>query len=310
MPKNYNLLINIMNTPLIIEPDPQDSLAMAVSEKIETLSKMSGSEIFDSLVDVLTKWGLKLLAAIVIYFVGAWLIRKVCRMIRLIFEKRELDPSLKGFVVSFVNVTLIVILFVMVVSILGVPTSTFAALLAAGGLAVGMALSGTLQNFAGGVMILLFKPFKVGDYIEASGFGGTVDAIKITSTQIHTVDNKVVVIPNGTLANGNIQNYSTKDVRRVDWSITISYGDDVEKAKGLLLSLMKSDTRVINEPDPPFAALSALNDSAVVVVARAWCKSRDYWSLFFDMNQKIYDEFPKHELHFPYPQMDVYIKNK
>lgn len=294
----------------IIEPDPKDSVAIAITEKVETLQNMSGREIFDSLIQGVSQWGLKLLAAIVIYLVGAWLIKKVCKLLRTIFEKRNLDPSLRGFIISFVNVALIVLLFVIVVGILGVPTSTFAALLAAGGLAVGMALSGTLQNFAGGVMILLFRPFKVGDYIEANGFGGTVNSIKITSTVIHTVDNKVIVLPNGTLANGNIQNYSVNPVRRVDWSITISYGDDAQKAIDLLLSYMNEDPRVINEPAAPFAALSSLGDSAVVLVARAWCKSEDYWSLYFDMNKKIYTELPKGGMNFPYPQMDVFIKNK
>lgn len=292
-----------------LKPDPSDTLAMKVTETIDKISHMSGQEIFSSVSETIIKWGLKVLAAVLIYLIGAWVIRRVKKMLRRIFEKRKIEPSLATFTISFVNISLTVLLFVIVVSIMGVPTSTFAALLAAGGLAVGMALSGTLQNFAGGVMLLLFKPFKVGDYIQANGFEGTVDAIRITSTQIHTVDNKIVHLPNGSVASSNIQNYSTAEVRRVDWSISISYGDDVEKAISLLLEYLNKDPRVLTEPDAPFAALSQLGDSAIVLTARAWTKNSDYWGLFFDINKLIYNEFPKQGLNFPYPQLDVHVRN-
>ena len=292
-----------------LKPDPSDTLAMKVTETIDKISHMSGQEIFSSVSETIIKWGLKVLAAVLIYLIGAWVIRRVKKMLRRIFEKRKIEPSLATFTISFVNISLTVLLFVIVVSIMGVPTSTFAALLAAGGLAVGMALSGTLQNFAGGVMLLLFKPFKVGDYIQANGFEGTVDAIRITSTQIHTADNKIVHLPNGSVANSNIQNYSTAEVRRVDWSISISYGDDVEKAISLLLEYLNKDPRVLTEPDAPFAALSQLGDSAIVLTARAWTKSSNYWGLFFDINKLIYNEFPKQGLNFPYPQLDVHVRN-
>ena len=185
---------------LDIKPDPSDTLAMEISEVIQKVSTMSGHEIWTSVADTVIKWGLKVLAALLIYLAGAWLIRRIRKMLRTVFTRRKVEPSLSSFTVSFVNISLTVLLFVVVVTILGVPASTFAALLAAGGLAVGMALSGTLQNFAGGVMILLFKPFKVGDYIEAGGYSGTVDAINITSTQIHTPDKRLQIsaVWNGT----------------------------------------------------------------------------------------------------------------
>ena len=219
---------------LDLKPDPSDTLAMEISEVIQKVSTMSGHEIWTSVADTVIKWGLKVLAALLIYLAGAWLIRRIRKMLRAVFTRRKVEPSLSSFTVSFVNISLTVLLFVVVVTILGVPASTFAALLAAGGLAVGMALSGTLQNFAGGVMILLFKPFKVGDYIEAGGYSGTVDAINITSTQIHTPDNKVVYLPNGNLANNSIQNNTASDIRRVEWNVSISYGDDAGKGIELL----------------------------------------------------------------------------
>ncbi|HIZ85881.1 MAG TPA: mechanosensitive ion channel [Candidatus Coprenecus stercoravium] len=294
---------------LDLTPDPSDTLAVEISETITKLSSMSGHEILTSVSETVIKWGLKVLAAILLYLLGAWIIRRIRKMLRNIFQKRKIEPSLATFTVSFVNISLTVLLFVVVVSILGVPTSTFAALLAAGGLAVGMALSGTLQNFAGGVMLLLFKPFKVGDYIEANGFGGTVDAINITSTQIHTVDNKIVHLPNGSVANSNILNYSTSDIRRVDWNISVSYGDDAEKGIALLKEYLSKDPRVLSTPEEPFAALSQLGDSAIVLTARAWTKNSDYWSLYFDINKLIYDDFPKKGMTFPYPQLDVHVRN-
>ena len=286
-----------------LTPDPSDTLAVEISETIHKLSTMSGHDIFASVTESVIKWGLKVLAAILLYLLGAWIIRRVKKLLRKVFTKRKVDPSLATFTVSFVNISLTVILFIVVVSILGVPTSTFAALLAAGGLAVGMALSGTLQNFAGGVMLLLFKPFKVGDYIDANGFSGTVDAINITSTQIHTVDNKIVHLPNGSVANSNIQNYSTSELRRVDWNISVSYGDDAEKGIALLKDYLSKDPRVLDTPEPPFAALSQLGDSAIILTARAWTKNSDYWGLL------IYEDFPKQGMTFPYPQLDVHVRN-
>ena len=279
-----------------LTPDPSDTLAVEISETIHKLSSMSGQEIFSSVSESIIKWGLKVLAAILLYLLGAWIIRRVKKLLRKVFTKRKVEPSLATFTVSFVNISLTVILFIVVVSILGVPTSTFAALLAAGGLAVGMALSGTLQNFAGGVMLLL-------------GFSGTVDAINITSTQIHTVDNKIVHLPNGSVANSNIQNYSTSELRRVDWNISVSYGDDAEKGIALLKDYLSKDPRVLNTPEPPFAALSQLGDSAIILTARAWTKNSDYWGLYFDINKLIYEDFPKQGMTFPYPQLDVHVRN-
>lgn len=290
------------------KPITKDTLATTLEEVIDKVTHMSGQEIVDIIWQTMLKWGLKVLAAIVVYLAGRWVIRRIKKTLRGICTKRKIEPSLATFTLSFVNLFLTVILFVVIVSILGVPTSTFAALLAAGGLAVGMALSGTLQNFAGGVMILLFKPFKVGDYIDASGYSGTVDAINITTTQIHTPDNKIIYLPNGTVAGSNILNYTSSEIRRVDWTVTISYGDDVEKGIELLISILKNDPRVLDTPDGPFAAVSELSDSSVVLIARAWTNTPNYWPLFFDTNKAIYQKFPEAGMHFPFPQMDVHLR--
>lgn len=297
---------------LDLTPDPSDTLAMEIGEVIQKVSTMSGQEIWTSVANTIIKLGLKILAALLIYIVGAWLIRRVKKILRNVFTRRKVEPSLSSFTISFVNISLTVLLFVMVVTILGVPASTFAALLAAGGLAIGMALSGTLQNFAGGVMILLFKPFKVGDYIETNGFGGTVDAINITTTQIHTSDNKIVFLPNGSVANTNIQNYTASNIRRVEWSVSIEYGDDAGKGIELLQKYLSDDPRVLappTAPAAPFAALQQLGDSAIVLVARAWTNVENYWGLFFDINRKIYEDFPKQGMNFPFPQLDVHVRN-
>lgn len=294
---------------LDLKPDPSDTLAVEISETIHKLSTMSGQEIWTSVANTLIKWGLKVVAALLLYIVGAWLIRRVKKMLRRIFEKRKIEKSLASFTVSFVNISLTVLLFVIVVTLLGVPSSTFAALLAAGGLAVGMALSGTLQNFAGGIMLLLFKPFKAGDYVEIGGYSGTVDAINITTTQIHTTDNKIIFLPNGTVSNNNIQNYTASEVRRVEWSISVSYGDDADHGIKLMKEYLNNDPRVLQEPEPPFAALAQLGDSAIILIARAWTKSSDYWNLFYDINKLIYNDFPKQGMTFPYPQLDVHIQN-
>lgn len=288
---------------------PQDSIEIVIAQKIENLKSLTWEDVSESVIDTATSFGLRVLAAILLYIVGAWLIKRVRNILVKIFNNKKLDKSLTGFLLSLVNVTLTVILFVVIVTTLGVPTSTFTALMAAGGLAIGMALSGTLQNFAGGVMILLFKPFKVGDFIDANGFSGTVHSIKITTTHIITPDNRLVILPNSSSSTGNIINYSTNPTRRAEWNISISYGDDADLAKKVAMELLNEDTRVLKDPAPT-AFLSALRDSDIIITLRAWTNTGDYWDLISNINEKIYVEFPKNGLHFPYPQLDVTIKQQ
>lgn len=260
--------------------------------------------------ELLVPFGLKVLTAIIIYAIGSWLIRKSKKLTRAMMEKKEVDPSLRGFILSFISVTLTILLVLVIIGVLGVNTTSFAALLAAGGVALGMSLSGTLQNFAGGIMILLFKPFKVGDFIESSGYMGTVRDIRITNTFLTTPDNRMVIAPNGSLSNSVINNFSRTGVRRAEWKFGLSYGDNLPAAKELILKIINEDSRVLNEPAPPFAALDQMADSAIIIVARCWVKTEDFWDLYFKVNEQIYQRFPQEGFNFPFPQMDVHIKSK
>ncbi len=258
-------------------------------------------------------FGLKLLLAIVIYIVGAWIIRLVKRAMTRMFEKRKTDKTVSSFVSSFTSVILTIALIVLTISTLGVNTTSLAALLAGGGVALGMALSGTLQNFSGGLLILAFKPFKVGDFIEAQGYAGTVTEMSIISTRLTLPDNRSVIIPHGTLANGNINNYSKNPVRRLEWKVSLEYGVDAAACKAKLLEIAVADPRVVDSSEKgaqdPFAAVSSLGDSSVEFVLRAWVKSADYWPVFFAVNDAIYKQLPEAGFHFPFPQMDIHIKS-
>lgn len=223
-------------------------------------------------------------------------------------EKRQVEASLFSFTRSLVKITLNFILVIILISVLGIETSSFIALFASAGVAIGMALSGTLQNFAGGVMILLFKPFKVGDFIEAQGQSGSVKEIQIFNTIISTPDNKIIIIPNGGLSTGITKNYSKEEMRRVDWEFGIAYGDNYDTAKKVIEKLLASDERILKEP-AYFIALNSLGASSVNLVVRAWVKAGDYWDVYFGMNEKVYKTFAEENLNIPFPQMDVHIKN-
>ena len=249
--------------------------------------------------------GVTLLKALLVFIVGRLVISLLNRLVRKILSRRNIDPSVKTFVGSLVNVLLIVLLAVSIVAILGIETTSFAALLASAGVAVGMALSGNLSNFAGGLIILLFKPFKVGDYIEGQGESGTVREIQIFHTILTTPDNKVVYIPNGALSGGAITNYSREPLRRVDWTFGVDYGEDYQKVKGVITSIIARDTRILQEP-APVVALHALADSCVNVVVRVWVASADYWDVYFDINQAVYETFNREGIDFPFPQLTVH----
>ena len=249
---------------------------------------------------------IKLIGAIVVLIVGLWVIKAIMKGIRKTMEKRDMDESLKPFLLSMISMLLKIMLVISVLTMLGIQMTSFIAILGAAGLAVGMALSGTLQNFAGGVMILIFKPFKVGDFIEAQGYMGAVKEIQIFITILTTPDNKTVVIPNGGLSTGSLINYSAEPTRRVDWSFGIAYGDDFDKAKDVILNMLKTDERILTDPEP-FVALGEMADSSVNITTRAWVKGEDYWGVFFDMNEKYYKEADKHGLSIPFPQLDVHM---
>lgn len=277
-----------------------------IADKLASLSQMSGEELIQMSIRGILSVGSRILIALVLLFVGRWIIKHLRKGLNRMLTNRKVEASLRSFLMSLANITLTLFLIIVIIGILGIDTTSFIAVFASAGLAVGMALSGTLQNFAGGVMILIFKPFKVGDYIEAQGQSGTVKEIQLFNTVINTADNKTILIPNGGLSTGIINNYSKENSRRVDWTFGIGYGDDYDKAKATIAQLLESDGRIFKEP-AYFIALTSLGDSSVNIVVRAWTASSDYWGVFFDMNEKVYKRFAEVGLNIPYPQMDVHL---
>ena len=288
----------------------QDTSAInGMTESIKQIATTPVSEWMPQLVhDYLIPLGLKLLAAIVVLILGRWIIKLVKKWMSNGLMSKHADPTLHSFLSNLVSVLLYFILIISIISILGINTSSLVALLASAGLAIGMALSGTLQNFAGGVMIIMFRPFKVGDYISAQGFEGKVSEIQIFNTHLLTVDNKEVILPNGSLSTGAMTNFSKQGTRRVDWVVSMAYGDDYDKAKALMLRLCDEDARITKEP-APFVELLKLNDSSVDLTVRAWVDAADYWPVFFAMNERIYKSFAQEGLNIPFPQIDVHMKS-
>ena len=285
-----------------------DSTIMTMAETIEKVKDTPISEWLPRLVNnYLVPLGIKLVAAILIFIVGRWLVKVIKNSMNRVMERRNTEATLRSFLGSLISVLLNFILIIIIISVLGINTSSLVALLASAGLAVGMALSGTLQNFAGGVIIMIFRPFKVGDYISAQGQEGTVKEIQIFNTIIKTLDNKIITIPNGILSTGIMTNFAKEETRRVDWTFSISYGDDYDNAKAVLKRLCDEDSRILKTPEV-FIELSKLNASSVDITVRAWVKSADYWGVFFSMNEKVYKTLPAEGLHLPFPQMDVHVK--
>lgn len=268
---------------------------------------MHTEEIIKQLTELAVEYGPKLLGAIFVLFGGSWAIRLIMRGIRKMMERSKLDDSLKPFLKSLFRTILRTLLFISVLGMVGIEMTSFIAILGAVGLAIGMALSGTLQNFAGGVMILLFKPFKVGDVIESQGFIGSVKEIQIFNTFLKTGDNKIIIIPNGGLSNSSMTNYSTEETRRVEWTFGIAYGDSVAKAREIVKKLAEEDPRILKEPEI-FTGVSSLADSSVNLLCRAWLDGTNYWGVFFDMNEKVYNAFTAEGINIPFPQMDVHVR--
>lgn len=256
--------------------------------------------------EMMLTYGPRLIGALVLAIIGFWVIKGINRGVIGVLDKKHIDPSLKPFLISIIDVLLKVVLGVSVLSMLGLEMTSFIAVLGAAGLAVGMALSGTLQNFAGGVMILLFKPFKVGDFVEAQGHAGVVREIQIFNTILKTGDNKTIIIPNGGLSTSSMVNYSTEARRRVDWVFGIAYGDDVDQARAVMKRLCDEDERILKDPEV-MIVVSALADSSVNFTVRAWVEAVDYWPVHFAMNEKIYKTFGQEGLNIPFPQMDVHL---
>ena len=278
-----------------------------VKESVEQLFSIDYSQLMDKLLEGALVVGLKIVAALLIYYVGRWFVRRVMKLMDKVYERKSVEKSLRSFLSGVVKVLLYVVIVLIIIQVLGINTTSLVAMIASAGLAIGMALSGTLQNFAGGVMILLLRPYRIGDYIDAQGEEGTVTKIGLFSTEIITVDNRVIYIPNSTISTSVIDNYSTSEMRRVDWTVNVEYGSDPDKVRKVLVDMLKSDSRVAADP-APVVFLVNLADSSVQFSARAWCKNSDYWGLKFDIQERIYVELPKSGVNFPFPQLDVNIK--
>ena len=304
------MLENDTLTEQVSETIQNDSTIVAMGETLQMLKETPVSEWLPQLVkQYLVPLGIKIVVAILVLIIGRWIIKLAKKWMAKGLMSKHGDPTLHKFLSNLISVVLNFILIIMIISILGVNTSSLVALLASAGLAVGMALSGTLQNFAGGVIIILFRPFKVGDFISAQGQEGVVKEIQIFNTIILTMDNKVIHIPNGILSTGVMTIFTKEETRRVDWTVCISYGDDYDKAKEVLLRLCQEDSRILKEP-APFVEIGQLNDSSVDIKMRAWVKSPDYWAVFFAMNEKVYKTLPKEGLNFPFPQVQVHLEKQ
>ncbi|MCL2331655.1 MAG: mechanosensitive ion channel [Proteobacteria bacterium] len=272
----------------------------------EPVSNFGGT--LTTLTDIAVQYGIKLLTAVVILAIGIWIANRLAQSFKKIMDARRLDPSLTSFFTSFVSVALKIMVVIIVLTTVGIQMTSIVAILGAASLAVGMALSGTLQNFAGGIVILLFKPFVVGDTIQtASGKTGTVAKIMIFTTELHTGDEQIAFLPNGPLSNGEIINLSRQPERRVDMVINIGYGDDINAARAVSLEILGADKRVLSKPAAPVVFVKNLSPNSVDIVLRYWTGFGDYASSQADIMEKIYNEFPKRGLHFPFPQLDVHV---
>ena len=264
------------------------------------------NEVISKLIDGGIDLGGRILAALIIFFIGKYLINWANKLFAKMLQNRNVDASIQSFLRSIVNITLLVMLFLAVIGKLGIELTSFAALLASVGVAVGMALSGNLSNFAGGVIILVFRPYKVGDYIEAStGASGKVTDIQIFHTVLTTSDNKVVFVPNGSMSNAVVTNYNRKETRRLQFTFGVEYGTDFEFAKSVLLEIINKDSRILKDP-APFIAVSELADSSVNIIVRVWVNSDDYWNVNFDMNKNVYATFNEKGISFPFPQLTIH----
>lgn len=264
--------------------------------------------IFKHIFDWCVNAGGNLIGALLIFIIGRFVIKIIKKLVFSFMEKRKTDPSITGFVRSLLNITLNILLAVAIVNRLGIETTSFAALIASAGLAVGMALSGNLQNFAGGLIILILKPYKVGDFIESQTISGTVKEIQIFHTILTTPDNKLVYIPNGSLSSGTITNYNQNPTRRVEWIFNVEYGADISKVEKIVKEVVGADKRILDNPEP-FFAVNALDSSSVNVIIRAWVNNADFWPVRFDMNRSIYEAFNKAGISFPFPQLTVHTKS-
>ena len=296
----------VKNFNELIVPDSVQKARL--TEVVTKITETDYTELINTLLSPAVWVALKIFLALLIYMVGRLVTRWILRIMDRSFERRDVEASLRSFLRSMVKAVMTILVILASVQTLGINTTSFLAIFASAGLAVGMALSGTLQNFAGGVILLLLRPYRVGDYITAQGQSGTVKNIGLFSTQLSTGDNRIIYVPNSAISTDIVDNYSQATNRRLDWNISISYGDDIDVARKAILEMLAADSRVLKEPAAPMVAIKELGDNAVILLVRCWTANSNYWGLFWDMNEKMYKELPAKGINFPFPQLDVHIK--
>lgn len=290
-------MIHLLETVEVATEKVKEAEQLVESGKIDL--------VVQKLIDLGISAGKNILMAIVVFIVGRFIVSMINKLVANMLAKKKVEATIQTFLKSLINILLMILLVVSVVSALGINTTSFAALLASAGVAIGMALSGNLQNLAGGLIILLFKPYKVGDWIEAQGTSGSVSEIQIFHTILITSDNKVVYIPNGSLSSGIVVNYSRKETRRIEWIIGVDYGEDMNKVENIVRSMLEADKRILKDP-APFIALHELAASSVNVTIRVWVASSNYWDVYFQTQKRIYEEFNKQGVNFPFPQLTIH----
>lgn len=258
------------------------------------------------IIELLTVYGIKLIAAVAIFIIGRWVAKGVTRLIVRVMEKREVDPTLTTFVSNLGYIALLAFVIIAALNQLGIQTASFIAVVGAAGLAIGLALQGSLSNFAAGVLMIIFRPFKVGDVVEGAGVSGTVESIQIFTTQLKTPDNKTIIVPNAKITGDNIVNYSTKGTRRVDLVFGIGYGDDIDRARQIIMEIVGADERVSEDPAPE-VLVTELADSSVNLTLRAWSKSANYWDIYSDTLEGVKKAFDTSGISIPFPQRDIHL---
>jgi small conductance mechanosensitive channel len=273
---------------------------------MDDLNQLMSEDFWSRAYDVGAEFGIKLVAALAVFIIGRWVARKLAGLVEKGMTKAGTDATLVGFVRNMTYIALLTFVIIAAVAQLGVQTTSFIAVIGAAGFAIGLALQGSLANFAAGVLVMIFRPFKAGDFVEAGGVAGVVEAIQIFTTTMRTGDNKTIIIPNGQITSGEIVNYSTKDTRRVDMVFGVGYDDDLDKVKRVINEVISADDRILDDPAVTIGVVE-LADSSVNFAVRPWVKSADYWSVFFDTHESIKKRFDKEGISIPYPQQDVHL---
>lgn len=300
----FGLFLQTDNLENLIVPDSIQKEKFA--ETVKRLAALDVHDIVSEIVSWLIWTGIKICIALAIYYAGRWLLKRVVKMIDALMTRRKTELSLHTFLLTLVKTVGYIILIVAIVSVLGVNLTIFAAVLASAGLAIGMALSSTLQNFAGGVMILVLRPYSIGDYISSQGVSGTVTAIRLFTTTVQTTDKQTIYIPNNMISTSIINNYTTSVTRRCSWKVSVAYGDDYDAVRAAMLAIIMRSDKVLKEP-AAYVRIDAMADSAVVIEARAWVLNNDYWDVLDNITECFYKELPAAGAHFPFPQLDVHI---